>query len=108
MPLIHTELVNAGPGDKRCWLSDGRGLYLEVTPAANAARERVGEERHKFDAGIDPCEERKGNGETVAVTVPGDRFERIAGDWLAKHSPAWAPGLEPASWPRTHRRRRKQ
>lgn len=96
MPLTHTEIVGARPCDKRYRLSDGPG---------KAARERLDEVRHKLDPGIDPFEERKGNGETAEVTVPGNRLKSITRGWFAKHSPAWAPGVEPASWPRIHGRR---
>ena len=33
MPLTDTAVRNAKPGTKRLKLSDGRGLYLEVSPA---------------------------------------------------------------------------
>ncbi len=118
MPLTNTEIVNARPREKPYRLFDGRGLYLEVATSGGrwwrfkyrfdgkekrlslgvfpdvslkAARDRLDEVRRKLASGIDPAEERKGNG-PAPDGVPGDNFESIAREWFAKHSPAWAPG----------------
>ncbi|MGH7069241.1 MAG: tyrosine-type recombinase/integrase, partial [Acetobacteraceae bacterium] len=119
MPLTNTEIVNAKPREKPYRLFDGRGLYLEVAPSGGrwwrfkyrfdgkekrlslgvypdvslkSARDRLDEVRRKLAAGVDPGEERKGNGVTPDAGPPGGTFETIAREWFGKHSPTWAPG----------------
>jgi hypothetical protein len=103
MPVTHAEIVNAKPREKPYRLFDGRGLYLEIAPSGGrwwrfkyrfngkekrqslgvypgvsikAARDRLDEARRKLASGIDPADERSGNGTTLTDGAPSDTFGR--------------------------------
>jgi len=61
------------------------GTYPEV--GLKEARDKRDEARKQLAAGIDPGEARK-----AQKTAEADSFEAVAREWLAKHTPRWAPG----------------
>jgi integrase len=116
MPSTHTTIQNAKPEGKARRLSDGRGLYLEVSPKGGKwwrlkyrfngkekrlslgvypdvslkdARERRDASRKLLADGVDPSENRK-----AAKSACADRatnsFEVVAREWFAKYSRTWA------------------
>jgi integrase len=105
------------PQAKTLRLSDGRGLYLEISPTGGkwwrfkyrlagkekrislgvypdvplaAAREKREEARRQVAAGIDPGEQRKA---AKAALVEGteNTFEAIAREWFEMFSKPWVP-----------------
>jgi integrase len=118
MPLTHVQIVNAKPRDKAYRLFDGRGLYVEISPAGGRwwrfkyriggkekrlsfgvypdvslkeAREKLEEARKHLDSGRDPGALRKST-ETFAAEATADTFEVVAREWFALNSSKWAPG----------------
>ncbi len=110
MPLTDTAVKNAKPSIKVQKLSDGGGMYLEVTPrggkrwrfkyryagkekllslgvypetALKVARERREELRKLLAGGIDPSENRKATRSAKAESA-ANSFEVIAREWLEK------------------------
>ncbi|MGN8139048.1 tyrosine-type recombinase/integrase [Paraburkholderia sp. 22099] len=116
MPLTDVEIRNAQPKEKPYRLTDGLGMYLEVSPAggkywrlkyrfagkekrlalgvypdvgAKDARRRRDDARRLIDQGIDPGIERKIQKATL-VERAENSFEVVAREWFAKYSPGWA------------------
>ena len=103
---------------KNVRLSDGRGMYLEITPNGGKwwrfkyridgkekrislgvypdvglaeARDKREQARKLLAAGIDPAEHRKA--EKVAVIEnPENTFQAVAGEWFDMFSKPWAKG----------------
>lgn len=107
MPLTDTQIRKAKPGERTYKLSDGRGLYLEVTPAGGrwwrfkyrfdgkekrlslgvypdidlkTARERRDEARKLVAHRVDPSEKRKAEKATRQEEA-ANTFESIAREW---------------------------
>jgi Arm DNA-binding domain len=106
------------PQAKTVRLSDGRGMYLEISPTGGkwwrfkyrfagrekrislgvypdvqlaAAREKREEARRQVAAGIDPGEQRKA--EAIALIESTENtFEAIAREWFGMFSKQWVPG----------------
>lgn len=118
MPLTDAAIRAAKPSTKTQKLSDGKGMYLEISPAGGtwwrlkyrfdgkekrmslgvypevslkAARERRDEARRLLAEGIDPLIER-----TVQKAAKEERaansLEVVAREWIAKQAPTWAEG----------------
>lgn len=114
--LTDKTIRNAKPGAKPVRLTDGRGLYLEVTPTGGkwwrlryrfagkekllsmgvypdtglaTARERRDEARKLLADGIDPSEHRKAT-KAMRAERAANSFEAVAREWYAKMAPAWA------------------
>jgi integrase len=106
------------PQAKSVRLSDGRGMYLEISPAGGkwwrfkyrfagkerrislgvypdvplaAAREKREEARRQVAAGIDPGEQRKA-AKVALVESTENTFEAIAREWFGLFSPKWVKG----------------
>lgn len=117
MPLTDTSIRQAKPGDKAKRLTDGEGLYLEVSPSGGKlwrlkyrfggkekrlsvgtypaiglkeARERRTEAKKLLAAGLDP-----GAVKQAQKAAGGERlansFEAIAREWFAKREAEWVP-----------------
>lgn len=116
MPLTDTAVRNAKPGKKPIKLFDGRGLYLEVSPAGGKwwrhkyrfegkekrlslgvypdvrlrdARERRDEARKLLASGVDPGEHRKAH-KLSRGEQAANSFEVVAREWFAKYATTWA------------------
>ena len=114
--LTDIQIKNAKPAEKPVRLSDGGGLYLEVSPAggklwrwkyrcegkekrlslgaypevrAPMARQLVAEAREQLKAGIDPSTAKREQKERAKV-ASGTSFEAIARAWYAKTAPTLA------------------
>jgi integrase len=112
--LTDAAIRNAKPGAKPYKLSDGKGLFLLITPAGGKwwrlryrfggkekllslgtypesglkeARTRRDEARRQIAQGIDPGEARKAQ---KASRGAADSFESVAREWYAKQAPGWA------------------
>jgi integrase len=108
--LTDKEISNADAKDKAYRLTDGAGLYLEVSPAggklwrlkyrfagkekrlsigkypevkAPAARARATEAKTKLSNGIDPSAEKKAI-KVAALVASGNTFEIVAREWHEK------------------------
>jgi integrase len=106
------------PQAKSVRLSDGRGMYLEISPAGGkwwrfkyrfagkerrislgvypdvplaAAREKREEARRQVAAGIDPGEQRKA-AKVAQVESTENTFEAIAREWFGMFSTRWVKG----------------
>lgn len=106
------------PQAKSVRLSDGRGMYLEISPAGGkwwrfkyrfagkerrislgvypdvplaAAREKREEARRQVAAGIDPGEQRKA-AKVALVESTENTFEAIAREWFGLFSTKWVKG----------------
>ena len=118
MPLTDTAIRNAKPGATPKKLTDGFGMYLEISPAGGrywrikyrfggkenrlslgvypivslqAARSRRDEIRRELANGDNPSATRKAD--KVARTMSeGSTFETVAREWWAKTRPIWTPG----------------
>ncbi|CAJ5407036.1 putative integrase [Burkholderia pseudomallei] len=116
MPLTDAEIRNAPPREKAYRLTDGSGMYLEVSPAGGKywrfkyrfagkekrlalgvypevsgkeARLRRDEARRLLANGIDPGIERKVQ-KAATVERAANSFESVAREWFARQSPGWA------------------
>ncbi|KIX65839.1 tyrosine-type recombinase/integrase [Burkholderia pseudomallei] len=116
MPLTDVEIRNAPPREKAYRLTDGSGMYLEVSPAGGKywrfkyrfagkekrlalgvypevsgkeARLRRDEARRLLANGIDPGIERKVQ-KAATVERAANSFEAVAREWFARQSPGWA------------------
>jgi integrase len=106
------------PQAKSVRLSDGRGMYLEISPAGGkwwrfkyrfagkerrislgvypdvplaAAREKREEARRQVAAGIDPGEQRKA-AKVALIESTENTFEAIAREWFGLFSTKWVKG----------------
>ena len=106
------------PQAKTVRLSDGRGMYLEISPAGGkwwrfkyrfagkerrislgvypdvplaAAREKREEARRQVAAGIDPGEQRKA-AKVALIESTENTFEAIAREWFGMFSTKWVKG----------------
>jgi len=106
------------PQAKSVRLSDGRGMYLEISPAGGkwwrfkyrfagkerrislgvypdvplaAAREKREEARRQVAAGIDPGEQRKA-AKVALIESTENTFEAIAREWFGLFSTGWVKG----------------
>jgi integrase len=116
MPLTDAEIRNAPPREKAYRLTDGSGMYLEISPAGGKywrfkyrfagkekrlalgvypevsgkeARLRRDEARRLLANGIDPGIERKVQ-KASTVERAANSFEAVAREWFARQSPGWA------------------
>ncbi len=116
MPLTDVRIRNAKPLEKPYKLSDGKGLYLLVSPAGGRlwrlkyrhggkekllalgahpdiglkeARDRRDAARQLLAEGMDPAENRKAQ-KAASTDRAANSFEVIAREWYAKHAPNWA------------------
>src|SRR5580704_13606668 len=116
MPLTSTAVSNAKPRDKTKKLFDGRGLYLEVSPAGGKwwrlkyrfdgkekrlslgvypdvslkdARDRRDAARKLRADRIDLSENRKAM-KSARADRSANSFEVVAREWFAKYSATWA------------------
>lgn len=116
MPLTDAEIRNAPLREKAYRLTDGSGMYLEVSPAGGKywrfkyrfagkekrlalgvypqvtgkeARLRRDEARRLLANGIDPGIERKVQ-KASTVERAANSFEAVAREWFARQSPGWA------------------
>lgn len=116
MPLTDTTVRNAKPGEKPVKLTDGKGLYLLVTPAGGKwwrlkyrfndkekllslgvypdvslkdARDRRDTARKLLADGTDPAENRKAQ-KSARAGRAANSFEVVAREWYARHAPNWA------------------
>lgn len=117
MNLSDTAIRNAKPKDKTYTLTDGEGMYLEVTPSGGkwwrfkyrfdhkqkrlslgtypdtglkAAREKRYQARKLLAEGVDPAQARKAVQQSGALNATNS-FEVIAREWYAKQEANWAP-----------------
>ena len=116
MPLTDVEVRSARPREKAYRLTDGSGMYLEVSPAGGKywrfkyrfagkekrlalgvypdvsmkeARARRDEARRLLANDVDPGIERKVQ-KAATVERAANSFEAVAREWFARHSPGWA------------------
>ncbi len=114
-PLTDSAIKVAKPKEKPYKLSDGQGLYLEVTATGSKlwrlkyrhgdkekrlalgaypsvslqqARQRRSEARELLALGVDPSAERKAAKQ--AQRVDGVTFETLAREWYSYNAPRWA------------------
>jgi integrase len=117
MKLTATEISKAKPKTKPYRMSDGRGLYLLVTPTGGklwrwkyrykgieklmsfgrfpdiplaATRDQLAEQRRILASGVDPMTQRKSTKATAAGSVENS-FQSIALQWLDH----WSDGKSP-------------
>ena len=117
MPLSDAAIRRAQPRDKPRKLYDRLGLYLEIAPRGRKAwrfkyrfankekrislglypevplklaRQRRGEARQLLAQEIDPSAYRKAQKKAKRQWAQNS-FEAVGREWLAKHSPNWAP-----------------
>ncbi|GMG91652.1 integrase [Cupriavidus sp. TKC] len=116
MPLTDVEVRSARPRDKAYRLTDGLGMYLEVSPAggkywrfkyrfagkekrlalgvypevsAKEARTRRDDARRLLANGVDPGIERRVQ-KAASVERAANSFEAVAREWFARQAPGWA------------------
>jgi len=116
MPLTDLQIRHARPRDKPYRLTDGAGMYLEVTPtggkywrfkyrfagkekrlalgvyptiSVKEARLRRDDARRLLANGVDPGLERKVQ-KAARIERAANSFEAVAREWFARHSPSWA------------------
>jgi hypothetical protein len=98
MALTDVLIRSSKPREKRFKLSDGGGLYLEVSPTGGkwwrwkyrvAGKERRVAARQRLAAGIDPGAARRAE---KLAQAGAESFEAIAREWHEKFSPAWDAG----------------
>lgn len=115
MSLTETTIRAAKPRQRPAKLFDGKGLYLEVSPAGGKwwrlkyryagkekrlslgiypeislkkARDRRDEARKLLDNGVDPSVHRQVE-KLARVEQAANSFEAVAREWYARHSPKW-------------------
>lgn len=116
MPLTHTAIRNAKPGEKPIKLFDGGGLFLLIAPAGGKwwrlkyrfggkekllslgtypevslsdAREKRDQARKLLAADVDPGENRKAH-KAAKADSSANSFEVVAREWFGKYAPNWA------------------
>jgi integrase len=117
MPLSDTAIRAAKPKEKTYLMTDGEGMYLEITPAGGKwwrfkyrfdgkqkrislgtypdtglkeAREKRQEVRRLLATGVDPSENRKAQKAAGSSDV-ANSFEVIAREWFGRQEPTWVP-----------------
>lgn len=117
MPLSDTAIRAAKPKDKTYLMTDGEGMYLEITPSGGKwwrfkyrfdgkqkrlslgtypdtglkeAREKRQEARRLLATGVDPSENRKAKKAAGSGDV-ANSFEVIAREWFGRQEPTWVP-----------------
>lgn len=117
MSLTETTIRAAKPRQRPAKLFDGKGLYLEVSPAGGKwwrlkyryagkekrlslgiypeislkeARDRRDEARKLLANGVDPSVHRQVE-KLARVEQAANSFEAVAREWYAKQSPKWSP-----------------
>lgn len=117
MPLSDTAIRAAKPKDKTYLMTDGEGMYLEITPSGGKwwrfkyrfdgkqkrlslgtypdtglkdAREKRQEARRLLAAGVDPSENRKAQ-KAAGSGDAANSFEVIAREWFGRQAPTWVP-----------------
>lgn len=116
LPLTELKLKSAKPREKTYKLSDGGGLYLEITPVGSKlwrlgytqqngkknrlalgahpvvtlsmAREKRLKIKQQIDAGIDPAQARRAAKQQRNITA-ANTFEVIAREWHANKEDSW-------------------
>lgn len=115
MPLSDTAIRSAKPQEKTYLLTDGEGMYLEVTPSGGKwwrfkyrfdgkqkrlslgtypdtglkeAREKRQEARRLLATGVDPAENRKARKASTEEDC-GNSFEVVAREWFARQRSGW-------------------
>lgn len=115
MSLTDREIRNIKPTDKPKKYTDGRGLYLEVSPSGGRwwrlkyyfggkekrlslgvypdvglkdARDRREDARKLLAQGVDPSENRKAS-KLATADRSSNSFEVVAREWFKKYSPSW-------------------
>ncbi|OSM07081.1 tyrosine-type recombinase/integrase [Magnetofaba australis] len=115
MPLTDTEIRRVKAEGKTLKLTDGGGMYLEVSPTGRkwwrlkyrfggkekrlalgvypdvtlkAARQKRGDARRLLADGVDPGQHRKAQ-KAAAIADEQGAFETVAMEWYAKHAPNW-------------------
>ena len=118
MPLTDTAIRKVKPADKPQRLFDGRGMYLEVSPAGGKlwrlkyryggkekrlalgvypdtgladAREKRDAARKLLAQGVDPSLQRRAE-RAAGEERAANSFEIVALEWLAVKQPEWTPG----------------
>lgn len=114
--LSDTAIRKAKPTDKPQRLTDGLGMYLEISPAGGKlwrlkyrhggkekrlalgiypdvsladARQRREDARKLIAAGIDPSDHRKAE-KAAGAERAANSFEVVAREWFEKYRPGWA------------------
>lgn len=117
MPLSDTAIRAAKPKEKTYLMTDGEGMYLEITPAGGKwwrfkfrfdgkqkrlslgtypdtglkeAREKRQEARRLLAAGVDPSENRKAQ-KAAGSGEAANSFEVIAREWFGRQATTWVP-----------------
>lgn len=115
MPLTDIEVRKSKPREKTYRVSDGKGMYLEITPTGarywrlkyrHLGKEKrlalgvypevtIKDARVKRDAarillsqGLDPGAEKKAK-KIAAVASATSSFESVAREWFSKYAPNW-------------------
>lgn len=118
MSLTDPQIRNTKPSEKPLRLFDGKGLYLEVSPAGGKwwrfkyryggkekrlslgvypevglkdARTKCDEARRLLSGGTDPSEARRIR-KLVNMDRAANSFEAIAREWYQKQAHTWVPG----------------
>lgn len=117
MPLTDLEVRRAVPREKAYRVSDGRGMYLEISPSGGKywrlkyrfndrekrlalgvypdvtlahARKKRDEARAMLADGIDPGQVKKDK-KRLARLNAATTFEAVALEWFEQETPGWAP-----------------
>jgi hypothetical protein len=116
LPLTDAKVKNAKPREKTYKLSDGGGLYLDVTPVGSklwrlgytqangkknrlalgaypvvtlaAARDKRLKVKQQIEAGTDPAQARRAAKQQRTITAE-NTFEVIAREWHANKADSW-------------------
>jgi hypothetical protein len=116
LPLTDAKVKNAKPREKTYKLSDGGGLYLDVTPVGSklwrlgytqangkknhlalgaypvvtlaAARDKRLKAKQQIDAGTDPAQARRAAKQQRTISA-ANTFEVIAREWHANKEDSW-------------------
>ena len=126
MPLTNTEIKNAKPAERMYRLSDGDGLFLQVTPkgakywrfrylyvgkekmlalgtypevSLAEAREKRTTARKDVAAGIDPSA-KKQREKKLAIFKANNTFEGVAKEWHDKQKSKWSADHADRIWQR--------
>lgn len=115
MPLSDTAIRSAKPQEKTYLMTDGEGMYLEITPSGGKwwrfkyrfdgkqkrlslgtypdtglkeAREKRQEARKLLAAGVDPGENRKAQ-KAAGAGESENSFEVVAREWFSRQRSSW-------------------